>query len=114
MPAVKVYAKKMDARLQEALAEQLLTIIQKDLQVPVADIIFFDVAKIYGVEQREQCLLEIEGPEKSAEIVEHCGQQLCIVFQKVTGWDCNVSVIYHPNAPQHVIDSRGSLANILN
>jgi hypothetical protein len=113
MPAVKVYSKKMELTAQEAVAHQVLAVIQEHLKVPLAEVIFFGIDKIYGNDEREHCLLEIEGPEKSAEIVERLGQDLCAIFTDASGGDCHVSAIYHPNSPSNVIDLKGSLLKFL-
>jgi hypothetical protein len=114
MPAVKVYAKKMEPTIQETVAKQFLTAVQEHLKVPLVEVIFLNIDKIYETDKREHCLLEIEGPEKSVEIVERLGQSLCAIFTDVSGWDCHVSVIYHPNHPSNVIDLNGSLIKFLN
>ncbi|GHU39487.1 hypothetical protein FACS1894190_04370 [Spirochaetia bacterium] len=113
MPAIKVYAKKMEPTMQEAVAKQFLTMIQEYLNVPLAEVIFLCIDKVYGNDEMEHCLLEIEGPGKSAEIVERLGQSLCAIFADVSGWDCHVSAIYHPNSPDNVIDRKGSLLKFL-
>jgi hypothetical protein len=113
MPAVKVYAKKIEPAMQEAVAKQFLTVIQEHLKVPLVEVIFLSTDKVYGNDEKEHCLLEIEGPEKSAEIVERLGQSLCAIFTDVSEWDCHVSAVYHPNSPGNVIDRKGSLLKFL-
>jgi hypothetical protein len=112
MPAVKVFTKKMEPPLQKAVATQFLDTLQQCLKVPIAEIFFFDV-DIYGTDEREQCLLEIEGPERPAEVIEQLGRSLCVGFSDASGRKCHVSAVYHVNQPTHVIEAEGALSSML-
>lgn len=109
MPAIKVYAKKMESTVKENIAKQFLDTIQEQLKVPIAEIFFLDLEKVYGPEDREYGLLEIEGPVKDAETIERLGKSLCTIFTDASGGNCYVSAIYHHNYPSNVIDANGAL-----
>jgi hypothetical protein len=112
MPAVKVFTKKMEPPIQKAVATQFLHMVREYLKVPVAEIFFFDV-DIYGTDEREQCLLEIEGPERPADVIEQLGRRLCVGYSDASGRECHVSAVYHVNQPTHVIEAEGALSSML-
>lgn len=113
MPAVKVYAKKLEVVVKKEVATQFLKKVQEYLEVPVAEILFIDLDDIYGNDERDKCLLEVEGPEKPAEIIEQFGQCLCRIFKEISGTESYAAVVYHANPPEYVIDEKGSLCNFL-
>jgi hypothetical protein len=112
MPAVKVFTKKMEPPIKEGIAKQFLNTLQEYLKVPIAEIFFFDV-DIYGTDEGEHCLLEVEGPERPAEVIEQLGRSLCAAFSGGSGRECHVSVIYHVNQPTHIIEAEGALSSML-
>ena len=114
MPAVKVYAQAIDPQQKADMAKQFCAEVQKHLKVPIVEVIFFDVDRVYGNDEREHCLLEMEGPARNADIIERMGQAICNIFLKESGrTQCNVSVIYHTNAQDLVVTPEGSLAKSL-
>jgi hypothetical protein len=112
MPAVKVFTKKMERVTQKAVATQFLDTVQQYLNIPVAEVFFFDV-DIYSTDEREQCLLEIEGPERPADVIEQLGCRLCAAFSDASGRECHVSAVYHVNQPTHIIEAEGALSSLL-
>jgi hypothetical protein len=70
MPAVKIHAKKMEKLVEEAIAKEFLTVIQQTLKVPIVEIFFFDIDKVYATDGQERCLMEIVGPERPDEVIE--------------------------------------------
>ena len=111
MPAVKVYAQTIDHQQKTVISKQFCAEVQKHLKVPIVEVIFVDVDRIYGNDEREHCLLEMEGPTISADIIELIGQSFCNIFLVESGrTQCNVSVIYHANSQDLVVTPEGSLA----
>ena len=114
MPAVKVYARTIEPKKKTTIAKKFCAAVQEYLKVPIVEIIFFDMDRIYGNDEREHCLLEMEGPTRSADIIERMGQAICNIFLEESGrMECNVSVIYHTNSQELVVNTEGSLANTL-
>ena len=96
------------------MAERFYAEVKKHLKVPIVEVIFLDVDRIYGSDGREHCLLEMEGPAKDADTIERMGQSICNIFLMESGRaQCSVSVIYHANPPDLVVTPEGSLANSL-
>ena len=114
MPAIKVYAHAFDDQLKTIIAKQFCAKVQEYLNVPIVEVIFINVDRIYGNDEREHCLLEMEGPAANTDIIECMGQSLCRTFLEESGrFQCNVSVIYHINSQDFVVTPEGSLANNL-
>ena len=114
MPAVKVYAQALDPQQKAVIAKMFCDEVQKYLEVPVVEVIFLNIDRVYGNDEREHCLLEIEGPAKDADIIERIGQSVCNIFLEESGrTQCNVSAIYHINSQDLVVTPEGSLAKSL-
>ena len=114
MPAVKVYAQAIDPQQKAVIAKLFCAEVQKYLRVPIVEVIFFNVDRVYGNDEREHCLLEMEGPARSADVIERMGQAICNIFLEESGRaQCNVSLIYHENSQDQVVTPEGSVAKSL-
>ncbi|MCL1803808.1 MAG: hypothetical protein FWG30_09270 [Eubacteriaceae bacterium] len=112
MPVIKVYSQSIEPELKAVIAKKLSAEAEAHLQVSTVQVIFIDLDRIYGKDEREHCLLEMEGPAKTPEVIESLGKALCSVFLQESGRSrCNVSAVYHENRPDLVITLEGSLEN---